>query len=139
MARTEMYHERIGRGYLVGVWDNGKTYGDTKCYDVELAYGGRHVVTLVKGAIGDASLNRHYNEALTQMRRLVFLMDGLDAEYNNKLAYSKNMLMNEPKDEFYEEWYQSSDRIKMLEVWIDEQMKFYGDEIYAIIKNEFSR
>lgn len=139
MVRTEMYHERIGRGYLVGVWDNGATYGDAKCYDVELAYGGRHVVTLVKTCVGNKSLTSHYNQALTQMRRLVFMLDGLDAEYNNKLAYSKNMLMNEPKDEFYEEWYQSSDRIKMLEAWIDEQMKFYGDEIYAIIKNEFSR
>lgn len=139
MIRVEMYHERVGRGYLVGVWDNGKSFGDTKCYDVELAYGGRYIATLSKESIGDISLDRHYHMAITQMRRLMFLLDGLDAEYNNKLSYSKNMLMNEPKDGCFEEWYASNDRIKMLEEWINEEMKFYGDQIYAVLKNEFMR
>ena len=138
-VRKELYHERVGKGYLVSVYDNGDHYGSTKCYDIELAYGGRYIATLSAKTIGNTSLNGHYNTALTQMKRLIFLLDSLDAEYNVKMTCSKNMTMSEPKDNCSEAWYDANAKIQMLEVWIDEQMKFYGDDVYKVFKNEFRR
>ena len=47
-VRAEWYHERVGRGYMVQVWDaeDCSNMGSIKQYDVELAYGGMMVTKL---------------------------------------------------------------------------------------------
>ena len=48
-VRAEWYHERVGRGYLVQLWDAENPEEDMEAvhqYDVELAYGGRMVTKL---------------------------------------------------------------------------------------------
>lgn len=138
MARVEMYHERVGKGYLVGVWDNNGEWNGFKCYDVELAYGGRYIVTLNKGCVGEKSAKYWFDVAVNNMRKIMFLLDGQDRANHNMLCYSTNYLMDEPRDGYFEEWNEAKATSEMLDEWIDEQMKFWSnEEIQSKLREEF--
>lgn len=132
--RVEMYHERVGKGYLVQCWQNT----DKRTYDIELAYGGRHIVKLNTGCIGNKSANHHYKDAIKFMKKLIFLLDGYAMACHNKLCYSDTYLMDKPKAGYEESWEWENDRINMLIEWIYSHMMYYGNEKYKILKNEFN-
>ena len=135
--RTEWYHERIGRGYLVQVWDaKNPKQGLSKQYDVELAYGGRYICTLSTNAIGDKSANYWYMYHVRTMKRLMFLLDGMDMAIHNAMCYGKD-LGGEPKEGYEEKWQEEVDKENMLGEWIDELLKGMGEKKYEILKQEF--
>lgn len=139
-VRAEWYHEEVGRGYMVQVWDaeDCSNMGSIKQYDVELAYGGRMITKLSHNCYGEKSAQYWCKYHIKMIKRIMMLLDDYDMACNNVLAYSKSYAMNEPRDGYEEKWKEENEKSDMIYEWICELMKYSGDEKYAELKSEFS-
>ena len=129
-VRVEWYHERVGRGYMVQVWDaeDDKNMGAVRQFDVELAYGGRQIVKMSKNCYGEKSAEYWYKNAIQYMRRLMFLLDGHDMAAHNKMCYSTDILGNTPKSKYEDKWAEENAKMNMLEDWIREHLNYHGEK-----------
>lgn len=129
-VRAEWYHERVGKGYMVQVWDaeNPKDMGAIKQFDVELAYGGRQIIKMGTNCYGEKSAEYWYKQAIKYMRRLMFLLDGHNMATHNRLCYSTNILGDIPKDGYTEQWEEENAKVNMLEDWIREHLDYHGEK-----------
>lgn len=141
--KTEMEHysEEVGRGYFVKAYSSKETnkLSSINHYDVELEYKGRKVMTMSSGCIGEKSAKYHFDDAVVLMRRIMILLDDYDMACHNKMCYSKNLAMEEPKEGYEEQWKKEDIRIKTVEDWLDRTMQYYGKDgdKYKALKNEF--
>lgn len=138
--RVELFNERVGRGYLVQAYKRDEYYGICK-YDIELAYGGRYILTFSRGCVGEKSMKYNFDVAVRVMRRIIFLLDSLHIAQYNKMKYSTDTTADIARDGMLDEWNEENEKIKMLERWVDDTMKYYGeyDERYMKLKSEFGR
>lgn len=135
-VRAEWYHERVGKGYLVAVWEARDGAEDQ--YDIELAYGGRYICTLSANCYGTGSAKYWYQYWAKVMKRYMHLVDQIDMANYNLLAYSKNLLLDGPKPEYEEQWTETKQELDMLSEWLKEMTDGFGDRIKMDIINEFN-
>ena len=125
----------LGRGYnlyIVAVEDRDNRYA------VELDRGDRVVGGLSTGCIGMKSANYWCDYNRQVLERLIFIMDGIDMAYHNKMCYSNNLLMNTPKEGYVEEWHRENNQVSMLCKWFKEIIDGHSESKKQIFINEFS-
>ena len=125
----------LGRGYnlyIVAVEDRDNRY------TVELDRGDRVVGGLSTGCIGMKSANYWMDYNKQVIERLIFIMDGIDMAYHNKMCYSNNLLMDTPKEGYCEEWHKENNELKMLHKWFKDIVDGLSESKKQQIIDEFS-
>jgi hypothetical protein len=136
VKRKEWFVKRVGHGYLV------KTIGaedGTGIFDVEFVYGGRHICTL-HSCYSSKSAERHHNNAVQNLSRLMLLIDGYTKACYNKSCYSRDGLGIESIPMYQDYWDMECDKIKTFVAWIDSQIESCSleDSIRMKLKTEFN-
>lgn len=112
--RSEWYHEGVGRGYMVQVWDSHNISDENDKYDVEFAYGGRYICTLSIGCYGHESAKYWYDYWVEQMERFIYLTHSIDAAEKTDINLTN-----------------------MLRKWIKEMAYGYRENITEALVKEF--
>lgn len=106
---------KVGR-FVVQIELN-KVEGPLKYYDAVLCKNEKEV-KICKGCIGEKS-GKYWGEYLEKLaKKLEILYTKRDSVAHNLLCYST--LMNEPKEEFKEEWQEAKEELEFIETWIKE-------------------
>ena len=140
--RVEMYHERVGRGYLIGVYEvkdddtNKLLYGLGNKHDIVLSYGGRQICNMSTGCYGEKAVEYWYRYHIKIMHRIMFLLDSKDKAYTNLLTYSSSYMMDKPRDGYTDEWNATKDKITMIDEWLNDILSGIG-EASELIREEF--
>lgn len=140
-VRYEWYHERVGRGYMVQVWDaRNPKVGFKEQFDVVLTYGGREVMTMHSGSISQESAYYWYRNEIEFMKRLMILMDRRELVAHDLYMYSVDGNLQEPVAGCEEKWKKANEEDEMLRKWIVEMIEnrfTKDDERIEILMEEF--
>lgn len=117
--------------YIIATSNNNR-------YSVELDKGSRIVAKLSTGCIGMKSANYWCDYNRQVLERLIFIMDGIDMAYHNKMCYSNNLLMDTPKKGCVEEWHRENNQASMLCKWFKEIIDGLSESKKQQIIDEFS-
>lgn len=116
-----------------------QSLGEFDLYDVEVRASNRTVVTAHTGCLGEKSGIFWMNTTIEFMERLLFLVDAREMACHNKLCYSTTLSMDTPKDGYEDEWLYEDEKIKMIEKWLADHAKYFGekDDRTNLIRAEF--
>lgn len=122
--------KELSRGYkvvLVQTQSENEKIGYMSKYDVELQNNNGRVITVMSSeCMGEDSGKYWLKEGVKYMQRFLLLTEDRDMAYNNKFCYSKNLLMDTPKEGYEYEWEFESERANMLEEWLVELSNYWG-------------
>lgn len=88
-------------------------------YDVVLSKDGK-VVKSSTGCIGEQSAEYWKEYWIKFAKRLEILYHALDMANHNLMCYSKNLLMDSPKDGYEEKWAEMDQKQRVIAQWLDE-------------------
>ncbi|MCM1269436.1 MAG: hypothetical protein NC247_02255 [Ruminococcus flavefaciens] len=132
MARKDIAITEVGRGFevrLVQRNDGELKLGEFDYYDVELDIAGcGNVMTISKKCIGRKSGDYWYNNAIEIMQKITFMADSIDMAMHNLMCYSRNLLMDSPKQGYEDKWNAENNRAKMLRKWMHELTAYWGED-----------
>ena len=102
--KQEIYRLDCGRGFeVVLVQTNADEHDVFEYFDVELHYSQCYVITLATKAIGNKSGDYWALSTEKIMKKIIFIADSIDMAAHNLMCYSRNLLMNSPKDGYADE------------------------------------
>lgn len=62
------------------------------------------------------------------MKKIIFMADSIDMATHNLMCYSRNLLMDSPKDGYADEWHRENNKDKMLRAWMNELLEYWGKD-----------
>lgn len=72
-----------------------------------------------------ATQGYRFETAVELAQRYSLLMDTLDMANHNKMCYSTSYSMEQPKENYSNEWHKEHDKIKLIEAWIKDLKSKY--------------
>lgn len=127
--KQEIYRLDCGRGFeVVLVQTNADEHDVFEYFDVELHYSQCYVITLATKAIGNESGDYWALSTEKIMKKIIFMADSIDMATHNLMCYSRNLLMDSPKDGYADEWHRENNKGKMLRAWMNELLEYWGKD-----------
>ena len=115
---------KVGRCRILFELAEKDRYGNLNKYDVIVCERDTVLVQWLGciQATEEDTIEAYLPSATEKAERYTILKDVLDMAEHNLMCYSKNLLMDEPKDGYEDKWNEQANKIRVLEKWIKEAL-----------------